>query len=305
MSINQCVRQKAQILFLLLMSTQAFAMDGSQEIRCGAVGVTGRRDGMEDAHYFKQYDRWFFAGVYDGFAGDGVSKALARLDSGLHQKVLKNLEATSDYAVAISTAFKEEDTEILESTCAYHLSWGATAAIVLIDQKTNELICANVGDSEVVLISAAEQPKILTTIHQPTDIHATDGRKIPLGLEEKARVEKSGGHVFFNRVQGALSISRAFGAKSLKPLMVISEPAIRKVSLANHHRYVVIACDGLWDVLSAEFVSDFILKEHAKETDPKVIACALVKTALEKGSQDNVTAVVIILPHPKSNEQAQ
>jgi serine/threonine protein phosphatase PrpC len=50
-----------------------------------------------------------------------------------------------------------------------------------------------------------------------------------------------------NRLGGVLAVTRAFGDLSLKNHGLSSKPDIKKVPLRLHHRYVVIASDGLWD----------------------------------------------------------
>ena len=64
------------------------------------------------------------------------------------------------------------------------------------------IVCANVGDSRCVLGL------------QPTEVRSTialsDDHK-PSNEEEKLRIEKAGGFVLFDRVNGELAMSRAFG----------------------------------------------------------------------------------------------
>jgi serine/threonine protein phosphatase PrpC len=59
-------------------------------------------------------------------------------------------------------------------------------------------------------------------------------------------------------------------------------------------KFIIMASDGLWDVLSNQDVVDFILFELAKKTKSS-IAKKLVKHAFDKGSQDNITVIIIFL----------
>lgn len=61
-----------------------------------------------------------------------------------------------------------------------------------------------------------------------------------------------------NRVGGVLAVTRAFGDISLKIYGVISKPDIKKVPLRLHHRYVVIASDGLWDYVPIKTIQKII-----------------------------------------------
>ncbi len=55
------------------------------------------------------------------------------------------------------------------------------------------------------------------------------------------------------RVNGVLSVARAFGHRKLKQ-WVIGTPDIRSFDLHGDESYLVMACDGLWDVLTPEKV---------------------------------------------------
>ena len=76
-------------------------------------------------------------------------------------------------------------------------------------------------------------------------------------------------------------------------MSLIQLPQIYRYRLSSSDRFLIKACDGLWDVLSnqdaIEFVQDLINKNFKGN-----IAKALVDHAYEKGSLDNITAIVYI-----------
>ncbi|KMS94519.1 hypothetical protein BVRB_020600, partial [Beta vulgaris subsp. vulgaris] len=133
----------------------------------------------------------------------------------------------------------------------------------------------------------------------------------PNSTTEMERVNKAGGFVIGGRVNGVLAVSRAFGDHHLKPSVSV-EPYISKINdrcwqcsdlgpgrtaLENDDVAVIIACDGVWDVLSdqeaAEFVAKFV---HETENGRAQRASeALTQLAYDRGSQDNITAIVVIL----------
>ena len=119
------------------------------------------------------------------------------------------------------------------------------------------------------------------------------GRKIPAGEQEISRIQNHGGFIIFGRVIGELAISRAFGMYKFKPCGVTATPFITKKKLDPHHQFIVIACDGLWDVMTAEEVSSFVLENYKNGREVNNIAEALVKKALARHPNDNVTALVI------------
>merc|ERR1712129_29020 len=91
-----------------------------------------------------------------------------------------------------------------------------------------------------------------------------------------------------------LSTSRSFGDVELKipDALVIAEPELRVVDLVPEDWAVVLACDGVFDTLSDQEVTDAVLQEHS---DPVQAAKVVVQRALSKGSRDNLTAIVLRL----------
>jgi protein phosphatase 1L len=74
----------------------------------------------------------------------------------------------------------------------------------------------------------------------------------PSRNDEHDRIESDGGAVIWAgtwRVSGVLAVSRAFGDRALKKF-VISLPDVRHDAMAGGEEYVVLASDGLWDVIA-------------------------------------------------------
>uniref|UniRef100_A0A0N5AL13 PPM-type phosphatase domain-containing protein n=1 Tax=Syphacia muris TaxID=451379 RepID=A0A0N5AL13_9BILA len=76
-------------------------------------------------------------------------------------------------------------------------------------------------------------------------------------LAERRRIENAGGFIKFDgvdRVQGILSVSRAFGDTALKRLCVLTAtPDVVRIDLAEiNFRFILVASDGFWDVVSNE-----------------------------------------------------
>ena len=63
------------------------------------------------------------------------------------------------------------------------------------------------------------------------------------------RIKGGGGLVFENRVGGTLAVTRAFGDHSLKRDGVTAKPYVNKHALRPFDKFIVIASDGVWDVL--------------------------------------------------------
>lgn len=105
-------------------------------------------------------------------------------------------------------------------------------------------------------------------------------------------------------MNGSLSVSRAIGdAKEKK--YIIGEADVAKVTLEGTEEYLVIACDGVWDVVNGEemveCVRDHFLKGGTKQTTAK----AICDFARSEGSSDNLTAIVIFFKDFKPPQPPQ
>jgi serine/threonine protein phosphatase PrpC len=120
---------------------------------------------------------------------------------------------------------------------------GCTALSVLITDKY--IICANSGDSRSVMATNGKTIE-LSYDHKPTN------------PDEKARIENAGGTVTNKRVNGDLAVSRALGDFEYKKTtacrpeeqQVSAEPEIKVVDRVPGDEFVILACDGIWDVMS-------------------------------------------------------
>ncbi len=130
---------------------------------------------------------------------------------------------------------------------------GCTAVVVL---RVGDLMyCANAGDSRGVLCRGNGKVHPLSEDHKPTSI------------TELGRIEKAGGFVNANgRVNGNLNLSRSLGDMKYKQVpkllpkdqMITAEPDITVTEVLPTDRFFVLACDGVWDVLSNQEICDFI-----------------------------------------------
>jgi len=170
-------------------------------------------------------------------------------------------------------------------------------------QPVRTLITANVGDSRAVLSRAGTGAIELSRDHKPSD---------PI---ERARIYQLGGQVLWHghvdghgepvegtgiyRVNGNLALSRAVGDRSERPA-VTAEPELSVVTLQEEDEFVVLATDGLWDVMSSDDAVSYIraLLDNAVDDDSidrETIAGLVVEEALRRGSYDNITVVIVWL----------
>nr|XP_018906150.1 PREDICTED: protein phosphatase 1L-like [Bemisia tabaci] len=166
---------------------------------------------------------------------------------------------------------------------------GSTALIALI--AGSRLFVANVGDSRGIMCDSEGKAVPLSVDHKPFQ------------KSERLRVEAAGGTVKFAggawRVNGHVSVSRMLGNRlaDKKSRHLIADPDILTFELCHHKpRFLVLASDGLWDVLSNEEVVDFLAPRLQEEY---LGARSLAYYAYLRGSGDNITVVVIDLRNRK------
>lgn len=223
--------------------------------------------------------------LLDGHGGEGVARyALGRLPA-IIEKCLLAKKETETVESAISTAFNKVDEEIKFSSDLNNT--GATATIAYITKEKDYtgfnslrkvIYCANVGDSRCVVVSSYTA-KRLSYDHKANDV------------EESKRILNSGGIIFGGRVYGQLILTRALGDHNLKPYGVTSTPSISKYFISDKDKYLVLASDGVWDVLS----DDDIYKFSYSANTSNELSQTIVKNALIRGSQDNISCLSIKL----------
>lgn len=164
---------------------------------------------------------------------------------------------------------------------------GTTVTAVHIHRGVS-LQVAHVGDSRAMFIDANGASHFLTDDHSPTRD------------DEAARIEKAGGHVLRGRVNGVLAVSRAVGDRALKSV-VPALPDVREQTLANNDQLLVLASDGLWDIVSHSEVTNIIKAQPllygtlAVPADLGAAAEALVEEAIARGSRDDTSVVLVDL----------
>jgi len=110
---------------------------------------------------------------------------------------------------------------------------------------------------------------------------------------KKKRIIKLGGSVIGGRLQGKLGVSRAFGNIEFKECKyLISEPDVKEISVEHDAEFLVVGCDGLYEHFSNEEIMSFI-KTRISSTPLTIVVNELVEEALDRGTQDNLTVIVV------------
>lgn len=185
---------------------------------------------------------------------------------------------------------------------------GTTAVVALIRGK--QLIVANAGDSRCV-VSEHGKAVDMSYDHKPED------------ELELARIKNAGGKVTMDgRVNGGLNLSRAIGdhfykrnkALPAEEQMISAMPDVKVLTLNEEHDFMVIACDGIWNVLSSQEVVDFISERFKPDQGGKTRAlssiveelldhCLAPDTSGDGTGCDNMTCMIVTFkPHSDSDE---
>lgn len=170
---------------------------------------------------------------------------------------------------------------------------GCTAVAAMI--RGRDVTVANTGDSRCV-ISRKGVAEPLTLDHKP------------VLLEEAERIMNAGGFVRDNRVNGALNVSRTIGDLDFKKnenlphthQMVVATPDITTFQLQKGDEFLILACDGIWDVLSNQEAVDFVRKKIKQGQDLKSICEDMCDHCLApdlKGlcrGADNMSVIILL-----------
>ncbi|EDQ89528.1 uncharacterized protein MONBRDRAFT_36991 [Monosiga brevicollis MX1] len=259
----------------------------------------------------------YFA-CFDGHAG---RRAADHCAEHMLPHILAHLPSLSDFGSkecatkirkSLGQAFAAEDREFLALARAGQPQWkdGCTATVCL--ALNDVLFTANVGDAKAILVRYKEAPTVADTesvlpmlVDQDIATLVLTKDHNPVVYEERQRIQKAGGSVTDNRVQGVLGVSRSIGDGRYKHLGVSSQPFTSKCTLdPNKDLFLVLACDGLWGTLSASDVIQFCMKAfgEAEQDDqlagqPKLqathVAARLANHAVEKGASDNVSVLLV------------
>ncbi len=242
----------------------------------GHASLQGRRPTMEDTYFAKEAESHAFYGVFDGHGGVEVARHLAL-------KLYFNIVSCSYFKASPLRAMAAGCLLTNQDLLSFAENQGSCAIMALI--KDDRLFIGNVGDSRAVLCRAGVA-HALSQDHKPTR------------PDERKRIQDLGGFITMRggvaRVQGVLAITRAFGDFKLKPY-VIAQPETLTHQIVREDEFLVLACDGVWDVFTNQQAVDLVRVSLQKSQDPKLAAQALAQAAYDAGSMDNISVLVVKL----------
>jgi serine/threonine protein phosphatase PrpC len=318
-------------------------MSGAIPLRCSTVSLRGRKcegwpkPANQDAYTLNSSAEFPIFGVFDGHGsvGHAVSdyvrdEIAKRMPSLLHQLAEVPKDSLPEKARrGCEKLFRKIESRLREQSMKWenHIDTafsGTTAVVVALLGTT--LICAWCGDSRAVLGSLDAEGK-MRAIDLSND-------HVPNRPDEQLRIEASGGmvrasasselgpggtaptlRVYENRPKGealrgpGLAMSRSFGDDTAHSLGVIAKPEVTVRELTEMDRFLVVASDGVFGVLSSSKVVNIVHKaqRNVKQACKQVVRRSAIRWREEcfEGYRDDITVQIIDLwAERKTGQQA-
>ncbi|KAJ0747092.1 putative protein-serine/threonine phosphatase transcription factor DBP family [Helianthus annuus] len=261
-------------------------------IRSGSCAEKGPKQYMEDEHiciddlleYLDGIEGFPSPGAFYGYVFDGHGGTDAA--TYVRKNILKFIIEDSQFPVclekAIQNAYVKADHAFADNA-SLDISSGTTVLTALVFGRM--MVVANAGDCRAVLGKRGRAIE-LSKDHKPNS------------PSERLRIEQLGGAIYDGYLNGQLSVARALGDWHMKgpkgsacPLS--AEPELQQIQLTEDDEFLIIGCDGLWDVMSSQCAVTITRKELMVHNDPERCSRELVREALKRNTCDNLTVIVI------------
>ncbi|CAI5681840.1 unnamed protein product [Oreochromis niloticus] len=253
--------------------------------RVGSTSVLGLRKQNEDRlRIGRIHDNLLYFAVFDGHGGPHAADYCYTF---MEKFIRDALEEDDDLEKVLKKAFLDADkalhTHLSYFNNASFLTAGTTATVALLRDGV-ELVVGSVGDSRAMLCRNGKANK-LTTDHTP-DCE-----------DERHRIQTFGGYVTWNsvgqaNVNGRLAMTRSIGDFHLKASGVIAEPDTQRLTVQHaNDSFLALTTDGINFLLSDQEICDIINQCQ----DPTEAADVIAQQALQYGSEDNATIIIIPL----------
>lgn len=288
------------LIFCLTSSSEKELETRKEQGTISAVATTiGRRSYMED-YFIRVEGEGSGIGIYaifDGhsgkysanFAKEYFTKAIgdeinlyANAAAG-SCKYVEEPDHNLNFKRMLTDFIEEAESQLKKAAINRKHDSGATCLLVIAEER--KLTVANLGDSRGVMCDSNGVAIDLSIDHKPDN------------PKEKERIEKAGEkihHWGVWRVRG-LAMSRALGDYGLKldDNIIITTPDLFTFDLDEHQpKFMILASDGLWDVMSSQEAVNFIKKRYSKDKD--FGAKALMDEAYRLRSSDNIAVLIVV-----------
>lgn len=234
-------------------------------------------------------------GILDGHCGRRVAELGSRF---VPECFLAHPAIGQNNALALAESIVQADRNIFQ--VIGKSDGGSTLINAVVHGRMLFVSC--LGDARAVLYDGTSTIA-MSEDHKPSDVR------------EQQRIVRCGGTVQFGRVCGCLAVSRALGDFEFKftgtkftnqrELMVSNLADVKQINVTDATKFLVLGCDGVWDVLSNEDATRFVIEylkrigpdrlRNASDVNRHLDECAtrLADYAIERGSMDNVSVTIV------------
>lgn len=300
----------------------------------GAWSLKGRRNYQEDAFVLHETQvistgsNVLIAGVFDGHGGTAASKSASQLLPSL----LQVSEDTSSLQGALDEAWKttcdtyrngcNEDSGLsciadydpkegilVAETGGGELVAGTTAAVMVMEnahseEGTDEVTILNCGDSRTLIIGTPSDGSksvvhFVTRDHSPScDI---EQKRLQRGIDEGLDYSLPQCSISRWWVQvddWQYAVSRSLEGLTATSKGVVSDADYSRIKLSEMDRTdsaILLGSDGLFESMDNAFIGNVLIQYRKNGMSAVDAAKAICQLAIEKGSADNVSAVILYL----------
>lgn len=307
-----------------------FGQSTAMNLQFGVSSLQGRRSTQEDRWVVApviedvvapNWTKSAFVGLYDGHGGEECSNILHEQ---LHAWIFRDPHDLKLSPQHLQSCFEELDSYVCDYLLQKGDLSGSTATCVILSPSSADTgkihaIVAHVGDCRLVL-----------SLRNHKVVEVTNDHRLALA-EERDRILRLGGRVVNNRVNGVMAITRAFGDLEFKgllskrdandssmsiipttvqqnpfqkeeekvPTLLTARPDIHTLELdPKVHEFLLLACDGLWDVMTSEEAAEIFRDRLHFHGNLQVATKELAQEAIRRYSNDNITVLAIQLAAP-------
>jgi len=262
--------------------------------------MCGWRAENQDAHIVHTGNEYSIFAVFDGHGGCFVSKtATEQLEDVCSAHSISSDSSDEDFTKMMYAL----DQTILEKLGTGAREEGTTAVLGFLfppgEDGKHTLKAVNVGDSRIVCSIADEIS--CTKDHRPNDPKEVERINAAGGTVDNGRVkcgdaEKRGNHLGLSRALGDF-LYKGNKEKGPSEQVIVATPDVYTFKLSPND-FFIVACDGIWDVLSNEEVvtssKQGITDDDLSKRVEMICDECLGDNMMLKGS-DNITIMIVNL----------
>ena len=226
-------------------------------VKFHVISEKGLREQNEDYFIAEKVNDFFVFAIADGIGGHAGGELASRIAIVELKESLKRRGAQG-----LKEGFEKANSTIISENKRRHINMGTTLVACILNKENGEYIVANVGDSRAYIFG--------DTIWKTHD-HNLVQELVKKGVISKGEAT---GHPQKNIVTRALGLEK--------------DVKVDIYSKKNMISTILLCSDGLSD-----YVSDKEIAKISEKNKPKIGCKKLVKEALENGSNDNITVIIV------------